>query len=143
MNKIDIEMFVRGVDNSFPIPLSRKQDLKQFAHKLYEHATLCAEYEDEKIVSLVAGYTENVLENRAYISVAATCAEARGKGYASKLIKEFIDICRQKDLDAVHLYAVPSNVTAVNMYKRLGFEEWVIENETRPNDLHLIYYIKK
>lgn len=133
--------FLKDVDLSFPIPLSQKQDLLQFAKKLLTVATLVTVYQDDELVSLVAGYTENVVNNMAYISVVATKEKARKQGYGKRTVKEFIAISKKKGLKAVHLYTVPSNLGAVNLYKNIGFTELFLENEPRKEDLHLVYYI--
>ena len=139
----ELYAFLKDVDSSFPVPLSKKQDLELLAKKLLEKATLVSVWHYEEMVALVAGYTENVVDNMAYISVLATRQEARGHGYAKDVVQRFLQICRDKKLSAVHLYAVPTNLPAVYLYKSLGFVEYKIENEPRKEDLHLIYYIKK
>lgn len=141
INLIQLEQFLRTVDRDFPIPISQKQYLTPFARKLMEKATICSVCENGKILSLVAGYTENLFENMAYISIVATLSEARGKGYAMKLVKDFISCCRDKKIKAVHLYTAPTNVAAIKMYKRLGFQNFYPENEPRPEDMHLIYFL--
>ena len=137
-----IEQFLWAVDESFPIPLSHKQDLHLFAKKLFEKATLCTEIEQGRILAMVAGYTENVTDDLAYISVVATLPEARGRRLASALIERFIAIARERGLRAVHLYTVRTNTSAMRMYQRLGFSEWVKVDEPRPEDVHLIYRLK-
>lgn len=133
--------FLKKVDMSFPVPLSQKQDLMVLAEKLCVKGTLCVVTDNGEIVSMVGGYTENIIDNKAYISVVATLKEYGGKGYAKKLVKEFTDICKEKNIDAVHLYTVHNNTFAVNMYKSIGFTEWKIDDEPRKDDLHLIYHI--
>ncbi len=137
-----IKTFLYKTDSQFPVPLSHKQDLSQFANKLYNQATLCVETNELEIIAMVAGYTDNLIDNIAYISVVATLCEYQGNGYASKLINKFIGFCKEKSIDAVHLYTDSSNNIAIKMYKQLGFTEWVVPNESRPKDKHLIYYIK-
>ena len=110
-----IESFLTKADKSFPVPLSKKQNLSEFAIKLSEKATLCIKEENGEIVSMVAGYTESLENNIAYISVVATLENARGKGYAKASVKEFIEICRQKKINAVHLYTVSSNISASSL----------------------------
>lgn len=136
-----VERFLRAVDKTFPVPLSERQDLTDFAKKLIEKATICTKTADGEIVSLVAGYTENTTENMGYISVVATKEEYRGQGLAKELLREFIDVAEAKGLSAVHLYAVPENTAAINMYENLGFEPYIVKGEPRPDDAHLIYYI--
>lgn len=137
-----LERFLRRVDGDFPVPLSHKQDLGEYACKLREKATLCAVLEEGEILSLAAGYTQNLAENKAYIAIVATLPEGRGRGLAPKLIREFLNICREKQICAVHLYAVPSNIPAMKMYKKMGFQKLALENEPRPEDAHLIYYLE-
>ena len=140
-NEETIKQFLIDVEGLFPVPLSKKNDLNQLAKKFSKYATLCIESQGDNIISLVAGYTDNVVNDMGYISVVATRKEAQGKGFAVKLIKEFLEICKQKKLRAVHLYAVSSNIAAMKMYRKLGFQEWHIPDEVRPNDVHLIYYL--
>ncbi|MBQ8739410.1 MAG: GNAT family N-acetyltransferase [Clostridia bacterium] len=136
-----IEEFLTSVDKLFPVPLSKKQNLKDFARKLNEKATICTACEDNKIVSMVAGYTEDIVDNMAYISIVASLPNTQGRGYASSLVKKFIQICKEKTINAIHLYTAKTNVVAIKMYRKLGFIEWKIPNEPRIDDLHLIYYI--
>lgn len=138
-----IESFLRSVDHHFPVPLSQKQVLSQYAQKLHSSATVCAEYRDGEILSMAAGYTENTIDGLGYIALVATLEEARGQGHASRLVTEFLDISRARGLRGVHLYAVASNEPAVHMYRKLGFTDYHPQNEPRPDDLHLIYYFMR
>ena len=135
--------FLREVDGDFPTPLSQKQDLLVFSRKLSEKATICSVVSEERILAMVAGYTENVVDRLAYISIVATVEDAKGRGYASRLVKEFIDLATKKDLEAVHLYTAPSNEIALRMYEKLGFVRWIRSDELRPDDVHLICWIRK
>ena len=142
-NENELYSFLVEVDSSFPVPLSKKQDLLEFSKKLLKRATLVPVWHEDKIVSMVAGYTENITDNMAYISIVATTKEAMGMGYGKRVVKEFIEICRDKKISAVHLYAVPTNLPAVNLYKKLGFVEYKLENEPRIDDLHVIYALRE
>ena len=146
MNNPTIEQigtFLRAVDSLFPVPLSHKQDLTEFSKKLFEKATLCTIINEDKIVSMVAGYTECVTDGLAYISIVGTLKHWQGKGYAKTLLQRFFDICREKRLRGIHLYALKTNVSAVKMYMDLGFTEWKTEQEPRPHDLHLLYLLEE
>jgi|LSQX01.2.fsa_nt_gb N-acetylglutamate synthase-like GNAT family acetyltransferase len=133
----EIEMFLREVDKLFPVALSQKQDLTVLSEKLYDKADVFVVREDDKIVSMVAGYTENLSDNIAYISIVATRPDFQGKGYAAKLIKEFIVLAKQKNIPAIHLYTASKSIAG--MYYKLGFKDYTIINEPRPQDIHLIY----
>ena len=138
-----IEKFLLKVDNLFPIPLSNKCELKLLARKFAEKATICAHLIDNEIVALVAGYTNDSVGKIGYISIVATLSEEQGKGYASKLIRQFLDIAEQKNLEAVHLYADRRNASALTIYRRLGFVEWKMPDDPRESDLHLIFEFSK
>lgn len=135
--------FLENVDCSFPVPISQKQNLYELAKKFEEKATICAEIRDKKICAMVAGYTDHVLNNLAYISVVATQEEYRGQGIANRLVKNFIKVAENKHLSGVHLYAATFNKIAINMYKKIGFIIYSIPDESRPEDIHLIYYINR
>ena len=104
VTQAQLERFLTIVDKEFPVPLSEKQDLKELSEKFSVKATICSEVIDGEIIAMVAGYTDNVIDGLAYISVVATLKCAQGKGLAKKLIFEFISECERKNLSAVHLY---------------------------------------
>ena len=135
-----IKEFLEKVDFDFPIPLSKKVNLKEYANKLKEKATLFYEKKEDKIVGMVAGYTQNLTQNLAYIALVATLKEYRGQGFAQKAVSNFLNYCRENNIAGVHLYTAPSNVHAIKLYKSLGFEEYKLLNEPRKKDLHLICY---
>lgn len=130
------------MDNNFPIPLSQKISLEELAQKFLEKGTLCVKIENGEIISMLAGYTQNVINNMAYVSVDATIPNAQGKGYMSVLIMEFISYAAALGLDGVHLYTGRENIGAIHMYEKLGFVDYVIEPELRPEDRHFVYWIK-
>lgn len=90
---------------------------------------------------MVAGYTDNVIDQLGYISIVATLPDYQRQGLARKLVLEFIKECESKNLRGVHLYTAYSNTGAIKMYLNIGFVEYKCINEARPNDLHLIYHI--
>ena len=134
--------YLKKVDESFPVPLSKKVDLTDYANKLSTKATLCYEIWNEESIGLVAGYTEKVINEMAYIALVGVVEEAQHEGIASKLVKEFCIECSQKGLKKVHLYTDSRNERAILMYKKLGFKEYIIEDEPRPKDIHFILDIK-
>lgn len=143
ISKDSLLQFLKKVDSAFPVPLSEKQDLNAFADKLIKNATICYEMNDEEIVGLVAGYTNNEEKESAYISIVAVLDKARGKGIGKKLVSDFIQTAQNKGFKSVNLYTSTNNEVAIKMYDSLGFVKCEKEDEPRPMDLHLIYYIKE
>lgn len=133
--------FLYKVDKAFPEPLSQSVKLDEYAKKLFEKSTLCVQTENNKIVSLVAGYTQNLTDNMAFVSLVATLDEAKGKGYAKKLLKDFINICQKKHIPAVHLYVYTGNTPAEKLYHKTGFVKSDVQD--REKKTHLVYYIKE
>lgn len=137
----EIYDFLIKIDDSFPIPLSEKVNLKVYSIKLATQATILTKKIDENIVALVAGYTDNLTNNSAYVSVVGVLDKYRGKGLATELINGFICECKQKNISSVNLYTHKTNISAIKMYKKMGF--FIDDAEIkRPDDIHLIYKIK-
>lgn len=130
--------FLQKVDRDFPIPLSSKQNLQEYAQKITEYATICAIEDDGNIIAAAIGYTEHLPEKMAYLAVVATVPDYRGRGLAAKCVKQFITQCQSKQIPAVHLYTAVDNIRAIHMYESMGFRKYFPENEPRPDDLHLI-----
>ena len=130
--------FLQEVDQDFPVPVSSKVSLSELAKKYCECATLCCEYDNNKIIAMVAGYTVNTPENIGYISLVATRKAVRRKGLSSSLIKRFLIIAKASGLKAVHVYTHKTNQHAVRMYQKLGFSFYYPTDEPRPEDIHLL-----
>jgi ribosomal protein S18 acetylase RimI-like enzyme len=132
--------YFEKVDDLFPTPLSAKESLQVLAEKLLKYGTLCQEFDNGKMVGLVAGYTENAVNNLGYISVVSVLPVKQGEGIASKLVKKFLSIAKKKGLHGVNLYCDRRNDHALKMYERLGFEKYILAGEPRPKDEHLVYW---
>ena len=133
--------FLRRVDRDFPKPLSEWMPVEDYADKLIAYADLCTRISDDgEIIGLAAGYTENLVEDMAFVACVAVRDDHRGEGIAPALVREFFEICRKKEIRAVHVYTEAENLAAQKMYRALGFTEYEPENESRPDDVHYIKY---
>lgn len=136
-------LFLHKIDRDFPVPLSEKVNLKQYAKKLIEKGNLKIELVDNNIVGLVAGYIDHSDGIMSYIAVVGVDSEFRGKSIAKKLLNEYIEECREKKIKFIHLYTDKSNLSAIQMYKKLGFYESKLENESRNEDVHFFMNLEE
>ena len=134
--------FLAEVNYDFPIPVSQKTDIEKLAEKYCELGTVCCAYDQGRIIAMVAGYTEHTSDQVGYISLVASIKEARRRGLASQLIREFLEKADERGLKAVHVYTHRTNFGAIAMYKKLGFDLYMMENEPRPDDVHFIFYFQ-
>ena len=131
-------IFLESVNTDFPIPLSQKISLREYAEKIIEFGEIVVALEKNTLKGLAIGYTENLKGNSAYISVVGVKKEFRGSGIGKKVVQKFIEICRQKKIKSVNLYTHKSNKAAIKMYKALGFKENSLSEEERIHDIHFI-----
>lgn len=133
-----INKFLSRVDRLFPIPLSEKENISVLASKFERFGTISCLKENGDIVALCAGYTNDIKNNLGYISVVASLPEYSNKGYGKIAVEGFIEKAKNAGMKAIHLYADKENRAALNMYDKLGFVDWKINDEPRPEDKHLI-----
>lgn len=94
---------------------------------------LVAEKEN-KIIGLVDGYildNNHHIEKVGYLDHLCVHNNFRKLGIANKLINEFSNRMKKKNVLYLKLNAFEKNIPAISLYKKLGFEEYSI------------YYIKK
>lgn len=134
MKKNEILLFLQKVDSLFPIKLSDKTDLTTLSEKFISLGTVFSISENEDTVGLIAGYNNDGVNLKAYISVLAILPEYQGKGYASKLLSDFTEDCKKKKIKRIELFTHKTNKNAINMYKKNGF---IIDenNKSRPDDI--------
>ena len=133
--------FLIKVDHLFPVSLSEKKRLSELADVFMVYGTMGMVKEGDKIISLCAGYANDNLTRLAYISVVASLPEYAGKGYGKVAVRDFITKAINNGMKAIHLYAVKDNAPAIRMYESLGFIDYIVEDEPRPEDSHLILYL--
>ncbi|MEN8803398.1 MAG: GNAT family N-acetyltransferase, partial [Thiogranum sp.] len=56
------------------------------------------------------------------------------RGIGSKLMKHFLQLARRHDADIVMLEVRPSNVSAVSLYEKMGFNEIGVRRNYYPAD---------
>lgn len=114
--------FLLKTDTLFPIPLSKKIDLKVFAEKILKSGNVICCRENE-IVGIVCFYNNDALTKIGYISVVGVLPGFQGKGIAKQLLKKAIELCERSGMETVTLYTHSTNTVAVKMYQSLGFFE--------------------
>jgi ribosomal protein S18 acetylase RimI-like enzyme len=109
-----------------------ESDLRSYFDSHYSLQDLQTLFSSESINGYVAvegvnvvGYVRTQLnreENRFYVSSLYVLPAYQGKGIGSKLLKAAETCALKHDLDAVWLGVMVQNSSAVDWYKRIGFE---------------------
>lgn len=73
-----------------------------------------------RIESFIAGVPINRHHRR--ILMLVTHKDSRRKGYATILLREFIRLCALEGVRLITLEVRTSNVGAINLYRKMGFE---------------------
>ena len=137
----ELYKFLKKVERLFPVPLSEREQLIMLASKFEKYGTVSYVRENGKIIAIGAGYTNDQVQRLGYISVVASLPEYTNKGYGKVAVQGFIEKAKNAGMKAIHLYADKENKAALNMYGKLGFVDWIIPDERRPEDKHLIRWI--
>ncbi len=135
----DLLFILRQTDTSFPVPLSQKVQLHELADKLLSCGHVFLAYEKDVPVAVIGFYANDAVNGIGYISVIGVHEAHRGKGIAKQLLRETFNFCKLQGIKKITLYTHKTNTAALQLYKRTGFTEYFIENEPRPDDVHLVY----
>lgn len=130
--------FLKKVDKLFPVSLSEREQLTVLVSKFEKYGTVSCVRKDGKIIALCAGYINDQEKQLGYISVVASLPEYTNKGYGKVAVQGFIEKAKNAGMRAIHLYADKDNESALRMYEKLGFTDWIIPKEPRTRDKHLI-----
>lgn len=143
-NRLELIAFLHSIDQLFPIPLSHKVSIDEYADKLLKYATLVSCYSNGSLVGLAAGYTKNLpAEGLAYLSIVGVSESRQKKGLGKALVEKFVAIAKDSGVNGVHLYTDPSNYKAIAMYRHLGFCRVFCDKDPRKNDVHFQLLFKE
>lgn len=126
----------KGFDNNlieiYKVPDEQKLKIQKRIRSR-KNIFLVAE-EDNKIIGLIDGFIIDSIyhkEKVGYLDHLCVDINYRKQGVSMNLIEKFSEIMKSKNVAYLKLNAFENNIPAINLYKKLGFEE------------HSIYYIKK
>lgn len=132
------ESFLSDVNNDFVPPLLERINFNEYFYKLRDNAvfSVCFNIDNARqLVGLVAGYCNDHINNKAYITFVAVKNEYRGNGIAGKLINIFVEYCKKEGISEVEIET--NNVKVLKLYIKLGFK---IESEKVIPNMQLVRY---
>ncbi len=125
-----------NIDGSFPIPLSKKTDLKHYGQKLLDKGAVYGAWDKESMVGMCGFYANDTVNHKAYIAVLGIAAEYQHQGIAKHLLNETIAYCSSQKMKQCYLFTHKTNSGAIALYKGLGFSEAF--DADRPDDIMFI-----
>ena len=92
----------------------------------------CWCYEND---GLIQGYgVMSVAAGESHILNITVRPESQRQGIGGKLMKHFLQLARRHDADTVMLEVRPSNVSAISLYEKMGFNEIGVRRKYYPAD---------
>ena len=121
---------------SEPLSVSVKEKmgmtLDQYVHKLCKYGTVVYELDRNIIKGVVIGYTHELPEDGySYITQVVTTKEYRGQGVSSRLLKSYIDYCKDQGIEGIWLTTGEKNISAQHVYEKNGFIRNELEEKGR------------
>lgn len=111
--------FLKQQDKEFPIPISRKTDIDDYAKKLLQFGyVLAAKDSTGAITGIIAGYANNRKTYEAYESVFVVDAAFRGTGLAKSLFLEQKNVCVAAGMKKLVLQTHKTNEKAIGFYQK-------------------------
>lgn len=117
INSQYINQLVKLEKSCFSSPWSYKSFSESFNNSNYNFfaATI-----NNKVIGYIGIYQ---IYKQCYITNIAVYKEYRRKGVASKLLETVISFSKSSDFDFISLEVRESNIVAINLYEKLGFQK--------------------
>ena len=144
-NSEELFSLLKEVDADYAVPLSKKRDLWELSNKLVSRSDVISARTREGILAgIVAGYISSAYSDVGYITIVAVRRPYRGRGIASRMMEAFLAFAKEFEgkIAAVDIYTTKDNAAARSVYLKAGFEVYHSPMEERPEDLHLIKYLR-
>ena len=117
----DIYIHLESCDNQFVPRLSSKVELKEYSKKIGDKAIRFEAWDKKTLIGLVAAY-RNRQEGFLYITNVSVEIKYQGKGIAKQLLYSSIIFANENNLNFIELEVNKRNENAINLYKKLKFE---------------------
>jgi len=120
--------FDQTLDQNWPFGSGKKFFKKKIAGR--NHFAEVAETKNVMIGYLAGGIYKGIpwRQRGVYAELDNMFIESRfrGRGVGEKLVKDFLDWCRQKKVDFVQVTASSKNKNAIGFYRRTGFRNYAL-----------------
>ena len=90
-------------------------------NKIKSHAVTFEAWDEGYLVAIVAGYFNDFVSKKAFITSVITCPQYQGIGVSFKLLSSALKYSVEKDFRTVSLEVVKNNEKALNLYEKLEF----------------------
>lgn len=117
----ELGAFLETIDGDFPIPLSRKVDLREYSEKLLGRGLVAVARADGEVVGVAGGYANDEGGLRGFLSVMGASRAARGTGMAGALLGEFERLVRGRGMALLDVPTHSSNARAIAFYRKHGY----------------------
>ena len=117
----DVYIHLKSCDNQFVPHLSSKVELNEYSKKIVDKAIRFEAWDKKALIGLVAAYC-NKLEGFLYITNVSVEIKYQGVGIAKQLLHSSIVFANENNLNFIELEVNKKNQNAINLYKKLKFE---------------------
>ena len=139
-----VELFSHNVDSILEIYASdfkdgwnREQLLSAFSSGRF---VSFAVQKNDKIVSVI---TCSISFEEADLEGIVTLKEHKNKGYAKALIEHLITFLKEKKVEKLFLEVREGNLSAINLYKKVGFNQISIRKKYYQNGENALIMVKE
>ena len=116
-----VEAHLRDCDERFSPRLSVRVDLANYASKLASLADRFEAWDKDRLVGLVAAYLNEAESLQGFISSVSVCFDAEGTGIASELMRNCVQLAREKGCKSLGLKVGEGDQRAQIFYTKHGF----------------------
>jgi len=131
-----IENHLSICSESFIPPLETYVDISEYAEKLAKNAVTFEAWNNNQLVSLIACYLNDKVNNKGFISSVSTIPSFQGKGIISKLLQNLIQYAKSQNFSCLLLEVKKINNKAISFYIKKGFK---IDKNLSTGDTYNMY----
>lgn len=121
-NEEELVDFLNEIDDCFPVPLSKKVNILDYAQKALELGINIFAKKGNSVIGICMGYVNDTKNKVAYISTIAVLPKYRNLKIGNKLINEFKICAKNNKMKIIKLYVHSNNKNAIKFYERNGFK---------------------
>lgn len=112
---------LRRCDACFDPPLHTDVVMEEYARKIHARAVTAEAWDGNTLVGVLAVYLNRLETRTGYITNVSVLPNYQRQGIASELMRQVIELAREKGFIALELEVLPDNTRALGLYRKFGF----------------------
>ena len=126
-------------NENFKPPLTDRVNIEEYSRKILKKSITFEAWFEHSLIGLIAAYFNESPVLSVFITNVSVLKDFMNMGIASELLRNCISYAKKENMAEINLEVNKESINAIGLYRKFGFLDDFVTNETFKMNLKLIH----